>query len=353
MRRARAALAGLAAALLCGEGVSLAQERDLFDYLIEANHAQLVMLVEQELIDEPLAGRIAEAMARHAETEAQDGAERSRDYLLLEEALVAAVGPEASNLHLGRSRNDLGAAMNRMRLRDELRSLLRAQLDARSALLDLADAHLETIMPGFTHAVQAQPTTLGHYLLAVDDALGRDAARLREAYGRVNESPLGAAAITTSGFAIDRDRLAELLAFDGLVENSYDAIVIATGDSKIEVASVVSISAITVGRLAQDVLFQYDDPAPGLVLSQAVAGRSSIMPQKRNPSLVEQLRVTASDVVGRAHTATLLAHNTPLHEVRDTRQPLADHLSALLLEAERMYEGAAALARSLDVRPDR
>ncbi len=324
----------------------------MFDHLIDANKAQIVMLTEQGLVDTALAERIATSLADHARAETGRGAERDPNYLKLEAALADRIGAEASNLHLGRSRNDLGAAMNRMALRNDVLRVAFALNHARDVVHDLASRHVDTVMPGFTHAVQAQPTTLAHFLLAFDSALGRDAERLRQTYTRLNRSPLGAAAITTSGFALDRERLAYLLAFEGLVDNSYDAIVVSTADSKAEIAAALSLSAIGVGRLAQDLLFQYDDPAPAIVVSESVAGRSSIMPQKRNPSIVEMLRVLASEVVGDAHKATIYVHNTPLHEVRDSRKYLFNVVHDLTLDAHAMYEQLSLVLGSLEFRVD-
>ena len=331
---------------------TLPDQRDAFDHLIDANEAQIIVLLERELVEAELAHRIATALANHAGNESAPGAERNPDYLVLEAALAEQIGPEASNLHLGRSRNDLGAAMNRMALRQDVLRVAVALHGVRTTVHELADQHVATVMPGFTHAVQAQPTTLAHFLLAFDGALARDAERLQQAYARLNRSPLGAAAITTSGFALDRQRLAYLLAFDGLVENAYDAIVVSTADSKVETAATLSLSAISVGRLAQDLLFQYDDPAPAIVLAESAAGRSSIMPQKRNPSMIEMLRVLASEVVADAHKATVYVHNTPLHEVRDSRKYLFNVVHDVCLDAEAMYEQLGLVLTSLEFRID-
>ena len=324
----------------------------LFDHLIDANEAQIVMLVERRLVDGALAERIATSLADYAGAQTAPDAERNPDYLALEAALTERIGADASNLHLGRSRNDLGAAMNRMALREDVLRVAVALSEARAIVHDIASGHVDTVMPGFTHAVQAQPTTLAHFLLAFDSALARDAERLQQTYARLNRSPLGAAAITTSGFALDRERLAYLLGFDGLVDNSYDAIVVSTADSKVEIAATLSLSAIGVGRLAQDLLFQYDDPAPAIVVAESVAGRSSIMPQKRNPSVVEMLRVLASEVVGDAHKAAVYVHNTPLHEVRDSRKYLYNVVHDLALDAHAMYEQLSLVLDSLEFRVD-
>src|SRR6185295_6573585 len=148
------------------------------------------------------------------------------------------------------------------------------------------------------------------YLHALAAALERETQRLRQIYQRVNRSTLGAAALATSSFPIDRKRLAVLLGFDGLLENAYDANHLAPVDSALEVAGALSIAAVQMGQLAQDIHAQYAEPVPWFVLAAGdLTGVSSIMPQKRNPAALEQLRAQASLLLGEMHTVSLLAHN--------------------------------------------
>lgn len=279
-------------------------------HLDRINRASVVMLSERGLVARPVAERIANGIEQVIAKERASGVERSADYLDFEPKLLAAVGPDGSRLHIGRSRQDMGATIARMSLRDGLIAEHEALLGARGRLLARADENKQTIIPAYTHGVQAQPTTFAHYLLAWEYALARDGQRLREAFGRVNRSPLGAAALGTSSFPIDRNRLAELLGFDGVVENSYDANHIASVDSGLEVASALEISAIQLGQFAQDIHAQYASPAPWLLLAEGkLTGISSIMPQKRNPAALEQLRAQSSVMVGDMQTVFLLAHN--------------------------------------------
>ncbi|HET7160028.1 MAG TPA: lyase family protein, partial [Burkholderiales bacterium] len=151
------------------------------------------------------------------------------------------------------------------------------------------------------------------YLLAWAAALGRQVERMQQAYERVNRNPLGAAALATSSFPLDRERLAELLGFDGLVENAYDANHLAPVDSSLDVASALSICAIQLGQFAQDIHAQYAEPTPWFMLAAGeLTGVSSIMPQKRNPAALEQLRAQASIMLGEMHTVSLIAHNSRL-----------------------------------------
>lgn len=335
-----------------GVAAAAANPHELHQYLIEANRAQVVMLAERRLLPAAQLARIAGALrAAAAEAEAP-GSERSPNYLVLERRLVELIGPEATNLHVGRSRNDLGATMNRMLMRQRVLHLLEGIVAVRAKVHRLAGAHVDTVMPGFTHAVQAQPTTLAHFLLAFDASLARDCQRLREVYGRINLSPLGSGAFTTSSFALDRERLARLLGFDGLLENSYDAIMVSPADSKVELASALSISALNIGRFAQYLVFQYDDPVPGMLLTGPILGRSSAMPQKRNPSAIERLRLAASEVVANGHASAMFVHNTPMYEVKDVREDHLIRLTRFADEAAEMYVQLGRVLESLTIRKD-
>lgn len=329
-----------------------AKDPRFYEFLIQQNKAQAVMLTERGLITPQLGGQLARALAEVDRANRLPGGKSSANYLDLEQQLIAAMGPEASKIHMGRSRNDLGAASERLVLRGELLDIFREMAGAREALLKLAKDNAGTIIPGYTHSVQAQPTSLAHYLAAFAAALDRDEERLLAAYRRLNRSPLGAAAFTTSGFPLDRSRLAALLGFDGLVENSYDAIMVSTVDSKAEVCTALALSAIALGRFAQDFLIQYTDPKPGLNLRDSAVGHSSIMPQKRNPGSVERLRMLASAVVGDANTVLLTAHNTPAGEVGDIRMHLVYRALAVTSQARQMYAVFREVLESIVVDPE-
>lgn len=280
------------------------------EFLDQVNKASLVMLQERGIVARPLAARIARAIERLADEARGAPPQWSADYLHYEPKLLAAAGGEASVLHAGRSRQDISSTLARMNLRDALLAQCDALAFARKRLLVLAHAHRDTIIPAYTHGVQAQPTTFGHYLLAYAGAFARQGERLRDAYARVNLSPLGAAALTTSSFPIDRERLAVLLGFEGLVENAYDANQLGPVDSALEVAGVLANLAVQVGQLAQDLHAAYAEPLPWVMLAGGeLTGTSSIMPQKRNPAALEQLRVQSTMLLGEMQSVFLLAHN--------------------------------------------
>ena len=280
------------------------------EFLDQINKASIVMLAETGIVPRPVAGRIASGIADLIARERALPPQRSADYLDYEPRLTAIVGPDASRLHTGRSRQDIASTIARMNLRDGLLHELRALASARERLVAVASRHTETIIPAYTHGVQAQPTTFAHYLHALAAALSRQTERLREAYRRVNRNPLGAAALATSSFPLDRDRLAALLGFEGLVQNAYDANHLAPVDSALEVASALAIAAVQIGQFAQDIHAQYSEPVPWFILAPGeLTGVSSIMPQKRNPAALEQLRAQASIMLGEMQTVFLIAHN--------------------------------------------
>jgi len=281
------------------------------EFLDQINKACVVMLDEAGIVPRAHASRIAAGIAQVInEARASGVTRRSADYLDYEPRLVAAMGPDASRLHSGRSRQDIASTIARMNLRDGLLQEIEALIIARKKTLALAAQHTETIIPAYTHGVQAQPTTFAHYLHALAAALARETQRLREAYQRINRSPLGAAALATSSFLIDRTRLAALLGFEGLLENAYDANHLAPVDSALDVASALSIAAVQIGQFAQDLHTQYADPAPWFLLATGeLTGVSSIMPQKRNPAALEQLRAQSSILLGEMQTVFLLSHN--------------------------------------------
>jgi argininosuccinate lyase len=325
-------------------------EHDDFYHLGQINKASNVMLSEIDLVPKALAATIARGVEQVILEEAQPDAQRSSNYLVFEARLLEVAGRDASRLHTGRSRQDIGSTLRRLALREALLDTYRRMHASREQLLQLASRHDHTIIPAYTHGVQAQPTSLAHYLLAFASALDRDAERLEQVYARLNRSPLGAAALATSGFALDRHRLAELLGFQGVVENSYDANLVSSVDSKIEFVHALANSAVQVGLFVEDIHTQYHDPVPWILVDPAQTGVSSIMPQKRNPLSLERLRARASEVIGEAQTVLLNAHNTStgMADYRPATQALET-----AEKARDMYRRYAQVVGGLAVNPAR
>jgi argininosuccinate lyase len=297
-------------ALLLVAAAVQAAPPDQFFWLNQMNKASAVMVVEQGIVPAPLGARIAGAIRQVSADGDKPGAQRSRDYLVVEKDLIAVGGPDVTRVHSGRSRQDLAATSERLFLRDDVLDLFVALNAWRSALLTMAQANPDAIIPAYTWGVQAQPITYGHYLSAYGQAFARDGERLRQLWPRLNRSPLGSAALGTSSFPVNRQRLAALLGFDGLVENSLDAIQIAPVDMRMETGAAASSLALTVGMLFADVTSQYGQTRPWFILAEGEqTGVSSIMPQKRNPASLVYARSLASEVIGSAQTYALRAHN--------------------------------------------
>jgi len=275
-------------------------------FLGQINQASVVMLAQAGVLDAATAGPLAAGILALD----SDGGQRTGDYLDYEKRLADRVGPQASLVHAGRSRQDIASTLSRMNLRTDLLQVHAALTRVRQAVVELAGRHTDTVIPAYTHGVQAQPTTFAHYLLALSSALGRQLDRLADAYPRINLSPLGAAALSGSSFPIDRPRLAELLGFDGLVLNTYDANHLGPVDSSLELAGILASCAVQVSQFAQDVHSQYLAPLPWLTFKPSdLMGISSLMPQKRNPAALEQLRAQSALLLARMQAPYLLAHN--------------------------------------------
>ena len=316
--------------------------------LLEIEYAHTLMLVRQGLMPAQEAAQCFQALdaldLQALRDTPYDGSFEDL-FFLIEHRLAEACGPEiAGKMHTARSRNDIDLTMYRMVLRDYLLDLLQAQLALATLLASLAWKHRAALMPAYTHNQPAQPTTLGHYLMAMVEILHRDAERLIAAFDRVNCSPLGACAITTTGFPIDRSLTARLLGFEGLAVNSYGAIVAA--DYLLESASVLAASMVSLGRFAQDLLLWSTAELNFLRLSDAYVQISSIMPQKRNPVPFEHVRVLASRSLFEAQSVFGCLHNTPfadMNDAEDDLQPLvytafADGIRSLTLLAGALGE---------------
>jgi argininosuccinate lyase len=270
---------------------SLAADERIFAADLATDRAHVVMLAEQGIVGDEEAAAILSVLD-DVETDGFSALPDGEDvHAAIETAVIEQAGDVGGKMHTARSRNDEVATCIRYRLREDVLEAVEATIGLREALVETAEAHAETVMPGYTHLQPAQPTTVGHYLLSYEQAIARDTARLFDAYERVNRSPLGAAAFAGTPFDVDRERTAELLGFDGLVSNSMDAV--STRDFLVETVAHLSNLAVTVSGLAEDLVGFSKD---GVVeLSDDYASTSSIMPQKKNPDTLELVRATAGN----------------------------------------------------------
>ena len=322
----------------------------LLSAMLSAHRAHLIMLSEQNLLSTSDASAIAKALSGLDEGEIRASpytGEFEDLFFFVDHLISSSAGEAAGNLHLGRSRNDLGVATYRMVLREGLLRVEGSLLELQEILLVLAAEHLETVMPAHTHTQQAQPTTLAHYLVAVHDSIARDLRRIGAAFENCNRSPLGAAALSTSGFEIDRHRLADLLAFDGLVENSYDAI--GGADYLGEAATSLQLSFIGLGRFVNDLLIWSTQEFGAVLVADPYVQVSSIMPLKRNPVSLEHVRSLLSAAVGDTSTVLTMLHNTPFGDVVDTEDDLQPYLWRALQSAEGLFRLLAAVLGTMEV----
>lgn len=305
---------------------------------LEISEAHAVMLTEQGILKPDEASAILRGLM---EVGAQDFSCAKYDprfedmFFTLEKDLERRIGPDlAGRLHIARSRNDVGICQFRMALREKILGCLQALCRLMRVLASVAALHTETVMPAYTHTQPAQPTTFAHYLLAFYDSLERSVRRLDAAYHQTNLSPLGAAAITTTGFPINRERTCALLGFDALVENSYDAI--AGVDYITETASVLMTLGVDLSRFLKDTLDFCTREYGYYRLADPYVQISSIMPQKRNPSSLEHARPLASTLISEAQAALTILHNTPFGDMVDSEEQLQPRIYTAIECAERV-----------------
>ena len=299
-------------------------KRYFLDPLLEIEYAHTLMLAKQGIMPANEAARCLRALDSLDRTELRETSytgDFEDLFFLIEHKLALLCGSEiAGKMHTARSRNDIDLTMYRLVMRRYLLDLASAQVALRGRLVELAWQHRAALMPAYTHNQPAQPTTLGHYLMAYVEVLERDVERVAAAYARLNRNPLGACAITTTGFAIDREMTGRLLGFEGLQVNSYGAI--ASVDYLTESASVLAVAMLSLGRFAQDLLLWSTVEFGYLRLSNAYVQISSIMPQKRNPVPLEHVRVLASRALFGAQGALGCLHNTPFADMNDAEDDL-------------------------------
>ena len=272
----------------------------VFPHLNDVNQAHLLMLLEQGLMPRDAAARLARALARiEAEGMAAVPLDPSIEdaYFNYEAHLMEVAGSHVGGyLHMARSRNDILATMDRMRARDLALDLIDQLGAVRRAALDGALRHAETVMPGYTHLQPAQPITDGFYLGAIAEAVSRDIERVRQVERLIDQCPLGAGALAGTSFAIDRAATAQLLGFEAVVPHALDAV--AARDFALELLSAMTICAVGWSRFAQD-YFVWCTHEFGLIdFPDRVAGTSSIMPQKKNPVVLEYLKGKAGHLIG-------------------------------------------------------
>lgn len=258
-------------------------------------------------------------------------------HMNIESRLTDLIGAAAGRLHTARSRNDQVALDFKLYIRDTIDHLDEQLADLQMALVEKAEAHAATIMPGFTHLQTAQPVTFGHHCLAYVEMAGRDRSRLADARKRLNESPLGAAALAGTSFPIDREHTARTLGFDGPTRNSLDSV--SDRDFVLETLSAAAIAATHLSRLAEEIVIWSTFGFNFVRLTDGFTTGSSIMPQKRNPDAAELVRAKSGRVIGALTSLLIVMKGLPLaysKDMQEDKEAAFDALDALSLSLAAM-----------------
>ena len=310
---------------------SIGFDQRLFVQDIRGSRAHCDMLAAQGIISGEDATAILGALTQvEAEIEAGEFSfSRSLEdiHLNIEARLTDIIGPAAGRLHTARSRNDQVATDFRLFVRDSLDHLAAQTTALMSALAEQAETHAALIMPGFTHLQPAQPVTYGHHLLAYVEMLSRDRGRFADARARLNQSPLGAAALAGTSFPIDRHVTASALGFDAPTANSIDSV--SARDFALEALSAMSICATHLSRLAEEIVIFASPDFGFLVLPDAFSTGSSIMPQKRNPDAAELVRAKTGRIIGALTGLFIVMKGLPLAYSKDMQEDKEGVFNAL------------------------
>lgn len=326
--------------------------RDQFFWLGEMNKASAVINTDEGLLDKAKAPKIAAGIAKVLEDGAQPGAKRPFRVIDFEPLLIRAAGQDVTLLHAGRSSQDMFATYRAAIMRDNLLELADQLNKASESLVKLAEEHVQTIVPNYTNGVAAQPNSLGHLLLGHAAGLERDAQRIRQAYARIDRSPMGTTVLNGSSWPLNRTRMAEYLGFAAIVDNAYDAAQISSSEYPVEVAAIVTSIGLHVGHFIQDVMSQYAQTRPWILLQARGSNLrvSSAMPQKQNPILLTETRREVSSSLALAMGPVMRAHNiTP--GMQDPKEESSN--TEMVKSAVQFLKGFDRILNSLVISPER
>ena len=339
-------------AIMSKINASIDFDQKLYAQDIAGSKAHAAMLAAQGIITKADAAAIAKGLDQiKAEIEAGKfnfSQELEDIHLNIESRLKELIGDAAGRLHTARSRNDQVAVDFRLYVRAQVDELMDGLKDMMLALAEKAQAEAGTIMPGFTHLQVAQPVTFGHHLLAYVEMLSRDLGRLADARVRLNESPLGAAALAGTSYPIDRAATAKALGFAGPTRNSMDSV--ASRDFALEVLAACSICAIHLSRLAEELVIWSSTQFNFVKMSDKFTTGSSIMPQKRNPDAAELIRAKPGRIIGAFNALAIVMKGLPLTYSKDMQEDKEQVFDAL----ENMALAIAAMEGMVrDMKPNR
>lgn len=325
--------------------------RDNFYWLGQINKATDVINTSEGLLTLEQGKTFAKGIQTVLDNGDKPGAKRPRVVITFEPLLIEAAGAEITKLHAGRSSQDMLTTVSLVMQREEMLKLAQALEQMRGTLIELAAKNEGTIIPNYTNGVAAQPNSLGHYLLAYADAFARDSQRLRDCYGRINRSPMGACVLNGTGWPLNRDRMASYLGFDQIAYNTYDAGQVYPQEAPIEIGGITSGIAIHLTSIIEEIMQQYAQPRPWILLEEGNGNTyvSSAMPQKRNPGILNSCRTQCGTILGLATGAAFRAHNIPAGmadgRLRGTDEMLKNTRAAVLLFDR--------ILKALKINPDR
>jgi argininosuccinate lyase len=309
------------------------------------HRAHVVMLSEQGTLAKKEAAAILDGLAEVQKM--AEGDDTLKTYMATERALIETIGSVGGKMHIGRSRNDLGLTQSRIYYRDQVNRLIEAVIEFQKTLTTKAEENLDTVMPGYTHRKQAQPITLGHYLMAHVEAAGRSAERLEDVYKRMNQNTLGAAALAGTGWPLDRARTTELLGFEAISENTQDCV--ASFDFIAEFASAIAIHMTNLSRLAADLKVWSSDEWATIDLDESYTGTSSIMPQKKNPGIAEAITLSSSECIG--ELVTIMSSLTGIeYSNSGERSRLRPYIVELAISSTKVMAGFTSTIRPMKQR---
>ena len=298
---------------------SIPFDKRLWRQDIAASRAHVAMLGAQKILDAADVEAIDEGLQAIAAEYEADGVPEDLDlediHMHVENRLTELIGPVAGRLHTARSRNDQVATDFRLWVRDAIDGVDAGLAAFQSALVNRAEDHADTLMPGFTHLQSAQPVTLGHHLMAYYEMARRDRSRFADARARLNESPLGSAALAGTGFPVDREATSDALGFDRPTANSLDAV--SDRDFALDYLMAATQCALHLSRLAEEFVIWASQPFGFVTLPDAYSTGSSIMPQKRNPDAAELVRGHAGRIAGCMNALVMTMKGLPLAYAKD------------------------------------
>ena len=300
------------------------------------HRAHVVMLTEQNILTKEEAATILKGLKKVDKMASEN--EALKDYMATESSLIKAIGNVGGKMHIGRSRNDLMLTEYRLYYRDQINRLIETLIYFQKSLIKKAKETMDVVMTTHTHRKQAQPVTLGHYLMAHVEATGKSIQRLEDLYKRTNLNPLGGAATAGTGWPINRQRTTELLGFDGLVYNTQECV--AGWDFIAELASAISIHMSNMSRLASEIQTWSSDEVATVDLDESYTGTSSIMPQKKNPTPLELTRLSANECLG-AFVGILSSLNGGEYQFFLGRGVLEPHYIDITVGATKVMAGVA------------